>query len=58
MDVLKKNQWTYNNNNGGLRDYDLFGLRFYTIYQLLSSNHLKVENESMALGFIFHYTKV
>jgi hypothetical protein len=41
-----------------LKDYDLFGLRFYTVYQLLSSNYLKVESENLSLGFIFHYTRL
>lgn len=34
------------------------GLRFYTIYQLLQSNHLKIESENLALGFVFHFTKL
>lgn len=63
MDMYKKNQWTaytYNNGNGGalLKDYELLGLRFYNLYQLLSSSFLKVDLESTVLGFLYHYTKV
>ena len=33
-------------------------LHFSTIYQLMSSNEVKVEDENSMLGFLFHYTKV
>lgn len=57
MEMLKKNSWgTYGSSFG--KDYELFGLRFYNIYQLFASHNLKVESENAILGFLFHYTKV
>jgi hypothetical protein len=35
----------------------LLNLPFYTIFQILSSNYLKVEIEDQVLSFIYHYTK-
>ena len=51
MEIYRKNNQHYN------RTYDILNLRFYTIYQLLASNHLKVDTENLSLGFVFHFTK-
>lgn len=41
-----------------MKELDVLGLRFYNLYQLLSSNHLKIDHENGVLGFLYHYTKV
>lgn len=30
---------------------------FYSMYQIMMSNYLKVEDENTVLGFIFHFTQ-
>ena len=41
----------------GAHRRSLFTMPFYTIYHLLQSNSLKVDDENTVLGFVFHYVQ-
>ena len=61
MEIYKNNNcspYSYTNSNGltSFRDFDLLNLRFYTVYQLFSSQHLRVDSENQLLSFLFHYS--
>lgn len=36
----------------------MLNLRFYTVFQLFQSHHLKVETENLVLGYLYHYTRI
>ena len=36
----------------------MLNLRFYTVFQLFQSHHLKVETENLVLGYLYHYTRL
>jgi hypothetical protein len=51
MEIYKNNNcspYSYTNSNGlsAFREFELLNLKFYTIYQLLSSQHLKIDSEN------------
>lgn len=57
MEVLRKNVWSKHQIGFG-KELEVLSLRFYTVYQLMQSSHLKVDSENLTLGFLFHYTKL
>jgi hypothetical protein len=36
----------------------VLNLRFYTVFQLFQSHHLKVDTENLLLGYLYHYTRI
>jgi len=58
MEIYKKNTWNVYNYASNGKDYEIFNLRFYSIYQLFQSNHLKIDTENIALGFLYHYSRL
>jgi hypothetical protein len=59
LEIYKNNNcapYTTNYNTTSSKDFELLNLRFYTLYQLFSSHHLKLESENTLLSFLFHYT--
>ena len=59
LEIYKNNNcapYTTSYNTTTSKDFELLNLRFYTLYQLFSSHHLKLESENTLLSFMFHYT--
>jgi len=60
LEIYKNNTcgpYSYTSTNGltSFRDFDLLNLKFYTLYQLFCSHHLKVDSENQLLSFLYHY---
>eukprot|EP00347_Sterkiella_histriomuscorum_P021918 403332320 len=63
IDIAKHNYASQKNNyllNQKLQsaDYDVLNMPFYCVFQYFQSNELKIDEENLALGFLFYYTKV
>lgn len=59
LEIYKNNNcvpYTTNYNTSSSKDFELLNLRFYTLYQLFCSHHLKLDSENTLLSFLFHYT--
>src|SRR4051812_36836602 len=51
-----KNEFAYLKQHNRIDvSHGLLNLPFYTVYAMLSSNHLQVDDEKTVLSFIFHY---
>ncbi|CDW79156.1 leucine rich repeat family protein [Stylonychia lemnae] len=55
--LANKNSFFYNHPNV-YNEYELLNMAFYNVFQIFLSQDLKVEDENLVLGFIFHYTKI
>jgi hypothetical protein len=54
--LYKRDYNDFNYSRGRLKHRTIYSTPFATIYQIMMSNSLRVEDENSLLGFVFHYT--